>query len=513
MNRTFLISSANIRRWWRRTFRFLSSLRLAVILLMVLIVGIAAGTVCESRFDAKVARAYVYEAPWFSAWMILLGVNLAAAAFSRYPWKKHHAGFVVTHAGIITLLVGALVGRIWGIEGTMTLFVGDKPSNRLVMDQQEVRVQEGQQTTVFPLGLEQERRLTSKAVALGTTPGGWTLAVTDYAEWLLPVSAPQAVSEGGAPALRVKLWSLGQHIDEWLWPDDQENRTIDLGLLTVECRLGTAPSVDAGHASAFDVAPYLDEVAATPVTPVDAVSQLQPRDRVVIYLSEQGKLSYYRQNKQGEVSQGAFEAGKPMATGWGNWQIEVGQVMPRAVPSNEFKPVSKLTKISPDERANLTNGIKVQFRRGEQRDEEWLASGWQVDLPAPGEVLHATFGPKIYLLPMNLVLKDFEVERNDGIQTPAGFKSTLEIRDDAGKTAVGSCSMNEPMNFPDAVWRRWTGLTYKISQASWNPYDLHQSSVQILLDPGWLFKWVGSLMICGGIFTIFYLRPPRGVQP
>jgi len=69
--------------------------------------------------------------------------------------------------------------------------------------------------------------------------------------------------------------------------------------------------------------------------------------------------------------------------------------------------------------------------------------------------------------------------------------------------------MNEPMNFPDEMWRRWTGLTYKISQASWNPDNLHQSSVQILLDPGWLFKWVGSLMVCLGIFTMFYLRPPR----
>ncbi len=83
------------------------------------------------------------------------------------------------------------------------------------------------------------------------------------------------------------------------------------------------------------------------------------------------------------------------------------------------------------------------------------------------------------------------------------------VRDAGRRLAVGSCSMNEPMNFPDALWRSWTGLTYKISQASWNPDNLQQSSVQILLDPGWLFKWTGSLMVCIGIFTMFYLRPPR----
>ncbi len=110
---------------------------------------------------------------------------------------------------------------------------------------------------------------------------------------------------------------------------------------------------------------------------------------------------------------------------------------------------------------------------------------------------------------MSLTLQRFDVERNEGLDTPAGFRSTLEVRDAAGNSAVGSCSMNEPMNFPDVWWRRWTGLTYKISQASWNPDNLKQSSVQILLDPGWLFKWTGSLMVCAGIFTMFYLRPPR----
>ncbi len=66
------------RRWWKAIFRFLSSVKLAVILLVILIIATAIGTICESRFDARVARAYVYDAPWFNAWMILLGVNLAA---------------------------------------------------------------------------------------------------------------------------------------------------------------------------------------------------------------------------------------------------------------------------------------------------------------------------------------------------------------------------------------------------------------------------------------------------
>src|SRR6266567_3747939 len=127
---------------WQRNpvFEFFASLKLAVVLLAVIIVAAIAGTIYESSFDSKVARAYVYGAPWFNVWLVLLGANLACSALSRWPWRKHHLAFLITHLGIITLLIGSLIGRILGIEGTMTLFKGERPTNRLLIDQRELRV-------------------------------------------------------------------------------------------------------------------------------------------------------------------------------------------------------------------------------------------------------------------------------------------------------------------------------------------------------------------------------------
>src|SRR3712207_2681096 len=125
---------------WQRgkIFKFFASIKLAVVLLAVLIVASIAGTIYESSFDAKVARAYVYGAPWFNLWLLLLVANLAISALSRWPWKKHHVAFLITHLGIITLLFGSLIGRIWGIEGTVTLFKGEPPTNRLVVDERQL---------------------------------------------------------------------------------------------------------------------------------------------------------------------------------------------------------------------------------------------------------------------------------------------------------------------------------------------------------------------------------------
>ncbi len=108
---------------WQRNpvFEFFASLKLAVVLLAVLIIAAIAGTIYESSFDAKIARVYIYGAPWFNLWLVLLAVNLTASALSRWPWRKHHIAFLITHLGIIALLIGSLIGPIWGIEGFVQL--------------------------------------------------------------------------------------------------------------------------------------------------------------------------------------------------------------------------------------------------------------------------------------------------------------------------------------------------------------------------------------------------------
>src|SRR5437763_15015782 len=111
-------------------FELFASLKLAVVLLAVLIIGAIGGTLYESSFDAKVARTYVYGAPWFNAWLLLLGANLTVSALSCWSWNKYHTAFLITHLGIITLLIGSLIGRIFVDEGAITLFKGEAPTNR-----------------------------------------------------------------------------------------------------------------------------------------------------------------------------------------------------------------------------------------------------------------------------------------------------------------------------------------------------------------------------------------------
>src|SRR3954467_6694148 len=176
--------SPSSRPGWQRNsiFRFFASLKLAVVLLAVLIIGAIAGTIYESSFDAKVARTYVYGAPWFNLWLVFLAANLTVSALSRWPWKKHHVAFLITHLGIITLLAGSLIGRIWGIEGTITLFKGEPPTNRLLVDQHHLRVRDTDGVIkAYAAEFINRRPTPERPLDLGPLASGARLSIIEYA--------------------------------------------------------------------------------------------------------------------------------------------------------------------------------------------------------------------------------------------------------------------------------------------------------------------------------------------
>src|SRR4030088_3004508 len=228
---------------WQRSrfFRFFSSLKLAVVLLAVLIIGAIFGTIYESSFDAKVARAYVYGAPWFNIWLILLGTNLAVSALSRWPWRKHLSAFLITHLGIITLLIGSLIGRIFGVEGTITLFKGDPPTNRLLVDQHQLRVHDVDGIVKgYPAEFLHHPPTPQRPRDLVPLASGALLSIIDYAPAIAGKLNPKPVTAAGAPAVHftINTAMMNQHLESWLLADDPQNSAFGMGLANVELKRG-----------------------------------------------------------------------------------------------------------------------------------------------------------------------------------------------------------------------------------------------------------------------------------
>jgi hypothetical protein len=640
----------SIRKWQRNPiFDFFASLKLAVVLLAVIIVAAIAGTLYESSFDAKVARAYVYGAPWFNLWLILLGANLACSALSRWPWRKHHLAFLITHLGIITLLIGSLIGRIWGIEGTITLFKGEPPTNRLLIDERQLRVHDVDGIIKgYPAEFLHHPPTPQHPRDLGLLAGGARLQIVDYAPAIEGKLNPKPLKDGGAPALHFTMSTamMNQNLDGWLLANDPQNGNFSMGLANIELKRGTAPQshperseaksresdevaskvpqrdsstslgmtdleesifafskapdeqigrvrkggssgakvrleqpqngnkgrvlVSLGEKEAsFDVAENLGRdvpIADTPfMLKVDnywadfriengkpsslsdqpnnpavlvtirgkgvpaSASETNPHgsnkdlattggppampapgeeasNHLTLFIADDGTISYELASRKNGKSSGKIELNKPLSTGWADWQLTIDKTMPHASSSMDFNPINPETAPATTE---LPDGVRIRIQQGGETFERWAPAGWQITIPTSPSPTMVAYGWKTVSLPIGLELLDFEVKRNEGSDTPAGFKSTLRIVTAEGETATGACWMNHPFSYPGAWWHTWTGLTYKISQASWNPENLGQSTVQILRDPGWILKWIGSLLVVIGVFMMFYLQPYR----
>ena len=613
-------------------FEFFASLKLAVVLLAVLIVGAIVGTLYESSFDAKVARTYVYGAPWFNAWLLLLGANLTVSALSRWPWKKYHTAFLITHLGIITLLIGSLIGRIFGVEGTITLFKGEAQTNRLLVDQHQLRVHDIDGIIKgYPAEFLHHPPSPQHPKNLGLLASGARLQIVDYGPAIEGKLNPKPLKDGGAPAIHFKIETamMNQHLDSWLLADDPQHASFSMGLANIELKRGAASTVVAaavpggskdevdldesifafskapdeqighvnkggstgakvqleppkngnkgrvlislgGKENTFDVADNLDremKIENTPLTlkihnywadfriengkpnsirdqpnnaavlvtirgkgvPATAAESKNPHganempttggpptmpsageaapNHLTLFVANEGAISYELLSRKNGKSSGKIDINKPLTTGWADWQLVIDKTMPHADQWMDFTPAK--SESAPMATKDLPDGVKVRVDQNGETFEQWVPAGWQITVPtSPNETMVA-YGWKTLPLPIGLELLDFEVKRNEGSDSPAGFKSTLRVTNSDGENAIGSCWMNHPFSYPSGWLRTWTGLTYKISQASWNPENLEQSSVQILRDPGWLLKWIGSLLVVTGVFMMFYLQPYR----
>ncbi len=166
--------------------------------------------------------------------------------------------------------------------------------------------------------------------------------------------------------------------------------------------------------------------------------------------------------------------------------------------------------------ANLRTGVHAHLLSadGTSGPAEWIPGGTARELFAGSAFLvRVGFGQKTIPLPFTVGLDDFQVPRDEGTDTPSDFISHVRFEDPAtGHVARGTAHMNSPAMYPGAFWRSLLGWNYKFSQANWDPRNLNQTTLQVLYDPGWPFKWTGSIGICAGIILMFYFMPRRSAR-
>jgi hypothetical protein len=198
-------------------FKFLASLKLAVICLLSVAGVLATATVLESIYGTRAAHVMVYGTVWFYLLLTLLATNVFCAALSRWPWKKRQYGFVITHAGILTILFGSFLTMRFGVDGNLPVYEGGEDSQVIlsnlklsVMDEQE------KQAENFPVP-EYALLKQGNLMQVDLSPTD-KLKVDEF--------IPRAVAEReitpsplpgvGQPAVKVEVFNSRFRVGEWL---------------------------------------------------------------------------------------------------------------------------------------------------------------------------------------------------------------------------------------------------------------------------------------------------------
>jgi len=550
-----------------KVIRFLGSIRLAVPLLAAIAIILIGATFYESNVGSATVQREIYKSAWFGGLMFLLAVNLGISTLSRYPWRgPRKVGFAITHWGLIIIIAGSAAVIHLSTEGMLLVRTDSGPGGQIRVEGDLIEVvspdQVRQQTDIFikpdgsvypaqfgGLSLQGYSENAIKTVQFVEGGDAENLAIKlrlhsdrmgqTLERWLAASPMGYGQMDIGPAHLELVQAAERAELAQFLAPPQRSqgvygdlilgNRTID-----VEKSLGQTLQLRDGVAvELVNVWPDFRLSAGQPTSASKAfrnpavqvnLSQGSVQERWFIFSKPglppvrsgntialeasysaptEATSDYFRiidtPNHQlfyAALSSKGFKSGElhpddVVTPGWADFQISLAQQLDHAQVQRQVVP---MTPVAEGAVAN-EGSPALQVAAGGQ--DFWLPWGEPMALETDKGDYFAAFSPKLLQLPFYVTLNDFIVERNEGSESVAMWTSQVTLFDPKTDTAVQrSVWMNHPTWF-----RGW-----KLAQASWNPGDLKQSTLQLKREPWWVtaLTWIGSLMVVVGVATMFY---------
>jgi hypothetical protein len=216
-----------------------------------------------------------------------------------------------------------------------------------------------------------------------------------------------------------------------------------------------------------------------------------------------GTVRFRGQSGSEEPATGEVRVGEKFSPGWRGWSAR----LVAWEPSARVETVTAPLPISDPRPGRPAIHARLRTPSGQEGPPRWIASGTSAILQTEGAASRIGFGLELQPLPFTVRLDEFAVPRDPGTDEPANFLASVTFAEEKQNLEVpAQLQMNQPATFPPGIWPQITGLSYKFSQAGWDPQNLNRTTLQVLYDPGWMLKWSGSLLVVAGIFSMFYLR-------
>ena len=454
----------------RRLVHLLASLPLAVVTMSAIGIACIAATFYESAYGTAATQRLFYRSAWFTMLLAVLAASILFSALERYPWNRHHVGFVLAHAGILLLLAGSLVSLHAGLDGRLTLVEGGT-SAQLSLDGETLHVGLADGThAVVPVAFRVRPPQPGTRIAV---PGAnATVVVEEYEPnaSLGDVWAEAMTGQSGTPALQFALSGHGaQPLSGWLMAGEPGPAHVEVG-----------PILFSLHAAATDA---------------EARAMLEPQPGVnqVAFVAGPGhELRYTLSSRKGRPMTGALGVGDAVRTPWMDLSVTVDRFLRQAVRQ---RVVTRHPDTVKEEDRSPAVHVRVETPAGSAR--EWLAFGMSEAIDLGGAKAHVGYGPREGELPFRVTLLDFHSETYPGSRMAATYESRVRVEDPESGAFERTISMNRPLHHRG----------YTLFQASYIDGDPQTSILSVSRAPGLPLVYVGSLLLgVGALWMSFFKR-------
>jgi len=452
----------------KQIFNFLSSMRLTALLLTVFAVAVGVATFIESDFSTQTAQAEVYSAKWFEVLLGLLAVNLLTSMIRHSMFNQKKWNVVLFHSSFLVILLGAIITRFVGYEGSMHIREGEI-ENRIT----------SRETYVRALFEKDDKKLEYKKMVL----------LSELSENHLDEDINV---QGETVTLRLKEY-IPNAVYE-LVEDKENGKTILEFMITVnnqpqQIKLKEGSFFEAGDLILNFGAEVTSEKPIVNITYEDGNLHMSHSfDFTTLDMATRTSADL----KAGEQSE--------LKTRTLYQTAETNFVMRSVHPYASEKLVSKKVKGS---RNRLQDALRMEVvYKGESKEVVIIGRsgsvGFEKTVAFDGMKVELSYGAVIKTLPFALKLVDFQLERYPGSMSPASYASEVILID-----------KEENINMPYRIYMNHIldHRNFRFFQSSYDK-DEQGTILSVNNDPGTLPTYIGYTMLAIGMFAAFFM--PNG---
>ena len=438
-------------KFFKSLYNFFISIKLAVVVLVLIAILTAVGTIIESKYNQEIANKIIYSSFLMIFVLILLSINLSFVLIDRWPWKKRQTPFILAHIGILTMILGSVMTKYLGTDAVMSLKEGES-SAYVQMPEKEIKIYSSYNGSKFVLLYQQDvdfffKRPSEEKNFVISIPEG-KFYVQKYLPYGMARLDYKEIRSGKEPAVRFYLGGqMGQFVDWIHLEKGEKKKTATMGPAKVT---------------------FTKNKNYSP----------KNRKELVLFV-DKNKLYYqhYLKNKK------AIKVGESFKTPWMDFEFRLIEFYPQS--QREFVFEARKT---PNDKT--LEAIKVQF----QENSAWVGENAYIRFFTKDKVYAFGYVNKSKPIGFELKLLDFRMTNYQGSTKAKTYESEVEFE---GIRYV--ISMNEPL--------KHNGYTFY--QSSFEKDETGEATVSIFSvnqDPGRFLKYLGGILVSLGVILLFYRR-------